>query len=310
MYSYRNRDLVVVSEVEVDHNPADPEHLRPKIIARHLNTIERICVDADGNKQGRYVLEVNGFVTIEGFFLDNKKDGVWHYYTHPKDDCAHALTIRHYKDGKLIRTRKKNIDGMLLYEKVVIDEDSVSGAPGPHRLREFTDKGVLQYNSYPTQDKWCEETYYPNGQLRTKIHFKCYAAFRSYRNETCAYSADDYSNYTEYPTIDRYDGAYKTWYENNQPKEVLYFRDGIQVGEATHYYEDGKLLYHGRYSDGKRDGHWEVCITNEDGTSEIVEVVYDKGELKGRWTEVTTMGIKKDEAVEEAVKEAIKGGKK
>ena len=52
------------------------------------------------------------------------------------------------------------------------------------------------------------------------------------------------------------EGEWTTWYENGQRSAVDYYRDGVQDGVHTSWYANGVKALEGRYRGGKREGVW------------------------------------------------------
>lgn len=52
------------------------------------------------------------------------------------------------------------------------------------------------------------------------------------------------------------EGEWTTWYENGQRSAVDHYRDGAQDGLHTSWYANGVKALEGSYRDGKREGVW------------------------------------------------------
>jgi len=51
-------------------------------------------------------------------------------------------------------------------------------------------------------------------------------------------------------------GEWTTWYENGQRSAADYYRDGLQDGRHTSWYANGQKAIEGDYRAGKREGVW------------------------------------------------------
>jgi hypothetical protein len=51
-------------------------------------------------------------------------------------------------------------------------------------------------------------------------------------------------------------GEWTTWYENGQRSAVDHYRDGLQDGLHTSWYANGVKALEGNYRNGKREGTW------------------------------------------------------
>ena len=51
---------------------------------------------------------------------------------------------------------------------------------------------------------------------------------------------------------DKEDGLSKIWYENNQLRFEINYKDGKEDGKYKEWYENGKLEYERNYKDGER----------------------------------------------------------
>jgi hypothetical protein len=52
------------------------------------------------------------------------------------------------------------------------------------------------------------------------------------------------------------EGEWTTWYENGVRSAVDHYRDGVQSGLHTSWYANGVKALEGNYRDGKREGVW------------------------------------------------------
>ena len=52
------------------------------------------------------------------------------------------------------------------------------------------------------------------------------------------------------------DGEWTTWYENGPRSAVDHYRDGLQNGQHTSWYANGVKALEGNYRAGKREGVW------------------------------------------------------
>jgi len=52
------------------------------------------------------------------------------------------------------------------------------------------------------------------------------------------------------------EGEWTTWYENGVRSAVDHYRDGVQNGLHTSWYANGVKALEGNYRDGKREGVW------------------------------------------------------
>jgi hypothetical protein len=52
------------------------------------------------------------------------------------------------------------------------------------------------------------------------------------------------------------DGEWTMWYENGRPAAIDHYRDGRQNGRHSSWYANGQKAIEGNYRDGRREGAW------------------------------------------------------
>ncbi|MDX1349857.1 MAG: toxin-antitoxin system YwqK family antitoxin [Putridiphycobacter sp.] len=90
----------------------------------------------------------------------------------------------------------------------------------------------------------------------------------------------------------KFDGLYKTYFENGQVAIEQFFKEGEKDGQSSYYYDDGKLFYTENYKNGQREGQIKRLYQN--GNTWIIER-YKKGQKEGVWEEYYEDGTLKYE---------------
>jgi len=76
------------------------------------------------------------------------------------------------------------------------------------------------------------------------------------------------------------EGLHYSWYENGQPKDDGSFKNNVQDGNWTYYYDDGKKMYEQTFVKGKQEG--KVTSWYAIGTLESVKN-FKNGKPDGKW---------------------------
>ena len=118
-------------------------------------------------------------------------------------------------------------------------------------LTNYPDTDQRWEKIYQDQQKVAENIYYTNGSPWMTV---------TYGQEKVENWKWYYENGNPYffATIlkDQLQGTYRIWYENGELAERLVFKDHLENGPASFFYEDGTLAAYGQYQEGKMIGEW------------------------------------------------------
>jgi len=76
------------------------------------------------------------------------------------------------------------------------------------------------------------------------------------------------------------DGAWTSYYPNGQPKLVINYRDGVPHGHMTAWYESGRIMGDGYFTNGFRDGNWRYYYTSG---RPLAAMQYKDHDPSGHW---------------------------
>jgi len=87
-------------------------------------------------------------------------------------------------------------------------------------------------------------------------------------------------------------GIAAEWYENDQPKMEIHWKDGVQHGPRLTWHENGQIWGKGAYVNGIEDGTWSAWMPSG---FKSVEWTMRMGAFHGMYTEWHTNGEKRRE---------------
>lgn len=191
-------------------------------------------------------------------YNDRKKTGKWSWYRN-----GQLTQIKNYKNDKAHGAHKSFfIDGNLSYERYY-----AHGTPiGIHK--DYTELGIIKHRIIYENGREVEKrNYYPNGAISHLIVFSGNTKLEK--------------GYHEIGNKLSHEGYWSTL-ENIH----------LQTGEWKYFYQNGKLHYKGKFTNGKRSGKWKGKHAN--GKRKF-KGVYKDDERIGVWKYYDKNGKRKPE---------------
>ncbi len=224
--------------------------------------------DKFGLKQGgwKFFWE-NGFLRLEGNYLNDKKHGFFKHY----DEGGNFLFVEKYEHDLLITDAKetKQLEKRTAYHsngRPSIEATYYNDKPDGIR-REFDTTGNI-IKGYVFQDGWLRyegitdlnglrqglwKEYYPTGELRSKGKYKNSIPVGEWE----FYFTDKTVEITgSYNKKGRKDGEWIWFYPTGDSMIVAQYDDGDFDGPYVEYDEEGQILTKGIYTAGYEEGLW------------------------------------------------------
>lgn len=229
--------------------------------------------------------ETTGSKILEGRFSNGFRSGSWKTYY----DSGQLKEEMNYRNGLLINSYKffypngqiekqgyylnnlKNRQWKYFYED------------GQLKKQETYKNGALDglYKSYYKYGQIEEEIIFENGESKSYKFYYMDGQIMEEQNEingvfvTTKYFYKTYDNIEGKKINDKWQGSYKSYYDNGQIEKIGFYQNNLQQRQWKYYFEDGQLHAVGSYKNGDgtnpgdsgipthgREGKWKIYHEN------------------------------------------------
>ncbi len=256
----------------------------------YLKRIDKVNrEDTNGNKRGPWVsFHANGVISMEGYFMNDKKNGVFKTY----DTRGDLKTLEKYRDDVLVRDSEESI--ILDIRNTFYSDGTVKSSggyvdgkkEGTHRIYDeegeiasgqIFDRGTLTGEGLVDrpgnfQGDW--KLYFESGELLAK---------GAYLNSERTGEWVFYFKNGKIEHRGKYDeglpqGDWKWYHPNGVLRRNDYYRRGKEDGHSLEQDEDGNIISEGEYVNGYREGQWFYHVGDH-----TEKGAYLDGERQGEW---------------------------
>jgi len=202
-------------------------------------------MDPNKAKYG-YWIEKIGDQIVKGYYVNNKKTGVW--ITTLSSNLIQRL--EYYKDGvkdgiSLSIDRKGHLMSQEYFKNGLLNGLSIN-------YTAFSEMQVSEINYLNGKKNGIYRTYYDNGKLQEETNY-----IEDIKDGQSKWYNKAGKRVAEYNYGNgAFQGIQKTYYDNDTLSTATTYLNNIMTGDYKEYYRNGKLKQEGKYINGLKEGAW------------------------------------------------------